>query len=134
MARWTSLFPKGRTGGATDLPLFQLQVFRFDPCRNTWLQLASMLVPRTRFYAGVLNERLVAVGGGASLGMPINTTEEYHLAKNAWRPLPSFPEPVADHAGATHGGILYISGAEGQRAAGTGCSGERSTWVWGSLE
>ncbi|XP_058015180.1 kelch-like protein 9 [Ahaetulla prasina] len=92
------------------------KVFRFDPCRNTWLQLASMLVPRTRFYAGVLNERLVAVGGGAPLGMPIDTAEEYRLAKNAWRPLPPLPEPVADHAGTTHRGILYISGgfAEGQ--------------------
>ncbi|XP_026541630.1 kelch-like protein 9 [Notechis scutatus] len=92
------------------------KVFRFDPCHNTWLQLASMLVPRTRFYAGALNERLVAVGGGAPLGMPTDTAEEYRLAKNAWRPLPAFPVPVADHAGATHGGILYISGGfvEGQ--------------------
>uniref|UniRef100_A0A8C7E5V6 BTB domain-containing protein n=1 Tax=Naja naja TaxID=35670 RepID=A0A8C7E5V6_NAJNA len=98
---------------SADLSLFPLQVFRFDPCRNTWLQLASMLVPRTRFYAGALNERLVAVGGGAPLGMPTDTAEEYRLAKNAWRLLPAFPVPVADHAGATHGGILYISGGEG---------------------
>ncbi|KAL7980811.1 hypothetical protein Chor_001965 [Crotalus horridus] len=92
------------------------KVFRFDPCRNTWLQLASMLVPRTRFYAGVLNERLLAVGGGALLGMLTDTAEEYRLSKNAWRPLTPFPVPVADHAGATHGGILYISGgfAQGQ--------------------
>ncbi|XP_026568129.1 kelch-like protein 13 [Pseudonaja textilis] len=89
------------------------KVFRFDPCHKTWLQLASMLVPRTRFYAGALNERLVAVGGGAPLGMPTDTAEEYRLAKNAWRPLPAFPVPVADHAGATHGGLLYISGGEG---------------------
>lgn len=124
-----------RPGAATGLSLFQLQVFRFDACRNTWLQLASMLVPRTRFYAGVLNERLVAVGGGALLGMPTDTAEEYRLAKNAWRPLTPFPVPVADHAGATHGGILYISGAKGslsgQGAAGTGPPGARSTRVWG---
>ncbi|XP_070614678.1 kelch-like protein 13 isoform X1 [Erythrolamprus reginae] len=105
------------------------KVFRFDPCCNTWLQLASMLVPRTRFYAEALNERLVAVGGGAPLGMPTEAAEEYFLGKNAWRPLPPFPVPVADHAGATHSGILYISGAEGQRGGWRWPLG-----VWSSLE
>ncbi|XP_025021731.1 kelch-like protein 9 [Python bivittatus] len=92
------------------------KVFRFDPRHNTWLQLASLLVRRTRFFAGVLNERLVAVGGGALLGTLTNTTEEYLPAKNKWWPLTPFPVPVADHAGTTHRGILYISGgfAEGQ--------------------
>ncbi|KAM6431313.1 kelch-like protein 9 [Liasis olivaceus] len=92
------------------------KVFRFDPRHNTWLQLASLLVRRTRFFAGVLNERLVAVGGGALLGTLTDTAEEYLPAKNKWQPLAPFPVPVADHAGTTHGGILYISGgfAEGQ--------------------
>ncbi|XP_063172412.1 kelch-like protein 9 [Candoia aspera] len=92
------------------------KVFRFDPCHNTWLQLASMLVQRTRFYAGALNERLVAVGGGALLGTLTDKAEEYHLAENQWQPVTPFPVPVADHAGTTHEGILYISGgfAEGQ--------------------
>ncbi|KAF7241081.1 Kelch-like protein 13 [Varanus komodoensis] len=86
------------------------KVFRFDPRHNAWLQTASMLERRTRFHAGVLNGRLVAVAGGALLGALTGTAEEYHPAENEWRPVAPFPTPVADHAGATHQGILYVSG------------------------
>nr|XP_056716331.1 kelch-like protein 13 [Euleptes europaea] len=86
------------------------EVFRFDPHHNSWLQVASMLDRRTRFHAGVLNDRLVAVGGGALLGTLTNAAEEYWPAQNEWRPITPFPMPVADHAGATHKGILYVSG------------------------
>lgn len=94
--------------------LFRFQVFRFDPRHNSWLQVASMLDRRTRFHADVLNDRLVAVGGGALLGTLTNAAEEYWPAENEWRPITSFPMPVADHAGATHKGILYISGKRQQ--------------------
>ncbi|KAJ6651950.1 hypothetical protein lerEdw1_015892 [Lerista edwardsae] len=86
------------------------KVFRFDPRHATWLQVASMLERRTRFHAGTLSDRLVAVGGGALLGALTNTAEEYRLAENEWRPVTPFPTPVADHAGVTHQGILYVSG------------------------
>ncbi|XP_063001002.1 kelch-like protein 9 [Elgaria multicarinata webbii] len=92
------------------------KVFRFDPRHDMWLQVASMLARRTRFHAAALNDRLVAVGGGALLGALTDTAEEYHPAENEWRPIAPFPMPVADHAGATHKGILYVSGgfAEGK--------------------
>ncbi|XP_077161793.1 kelch-like protein 13 [Paroedura picta] len=86
------------------------EVFRFDPRHNSWLQVASMLDRRTRFHADVLNDRLVAVGGGALLGTLTNAAEEYWPAENEWRPITPFPMPVADHVGAAHKGILYISG------------------------
>ncbi|KAL8174207.1 UNVERIFIED_CONTAM: hypothetical protein K2H54_040329 [Gekko kuhli] len=86
------------------------EVFRFDPRHNSWLQVASMLDRRTRFHADVLNDRLVVIGGGALLGTLTNTAEEYWPAENEWRPITPFPMPVADHAGATHKAILYISG------------------------
>ncbi|XP_053137859.1 kelch-like protein 13 isoform X2 [Hemicordylus capensis] len=85
------------------------KVFRLDPRHDTWLQVASMLERRTRFHAGVLNDRLVAVGGGALLGALSAAAEEYQPAENEWRPIVSFPVPVADHAGATHKGIFYVS-------------------------
>nr|XP_034969519.1 kelch-like protein 36 [Zootoca vivipara] len=87
-----------------------LQVFRFDPRPGSWLQVASMLGRWTCFHAGVLNDCLVAVGGGALLGTLTDTAEEYQPAENKWQPIMPFPMPVADHAGATHKGILYVSG------------------------
>ncbi|KAH0615621.1 hypothetical protein JD844_005079 [Phrynosoma platyrhinos] len=86
------------------------QVFRFDPRCNTWLQVASMQARRTRFHAGALNDHLMAVGGGTLLGTLTDTAEEYRPAENEWRSITPFPVPVADHSGATHKGILYISG------------------------
>ncbi|XP_020649052.3 kelch-like protein 9 [Pogona vitticeps] len=86
------------------------KVFRFDPRQNAWLQVASMQGRRTRFHAGALNDRLVAVGGGALLGTLTDTAEEYQPVDNEWRTLPPFPAPVADHAGASHKGILYVAG------------------------
>ena len=77
---------------------------------------------RTRFHAGALNDRLVAVGGGALLGTLTDTAEEYHPVDNEWRTLPPFPAPVADHAGASHKGILYVAG-----------EGAASTWSRGCL-
>lgn len=86
------------------------KVFRFDPRHSTWLQVASMLERRTRFCAGALSDRLVAVGGGVLLGALTTTAEEYRLTENEWRPITPFPTPVADHAGAIHRGIFYVSG------------------------
>ncbi|XP_042336316.1 kelch-like protein 9 [Sceloporus undulatus] len=86
------------------------KVFRLDPQQNAWIQVASMQARRTRFHAGALNDRLVAVGGGTLLGALTNTAEEYWPAENEWRSITPCPLPMADHAGATHKGILYISG------------------------
>lgn len=69
-----------------------------------------MLERRTRFHADVLSDRILAVGGGTLLGKLTNTTETYQPAENKWEPTAPFPVPVADHAGTTHKGILYISG------------------------
>lgn len=69
-----------------------------------------MLERRTRFCAGALSDRLVAVGGGVLLGALTTTAEEYRLTENEWRPITPFPTPVADHAGAIHKGIFYVSG------------------------
>ncbi|XP_008122265.2 kelch-like protein 9 [Anolis carolinensis] len=86
------------------------KVLRFDPRFRTWLQVVGMQGRRTRFHAGALNDRLVAVGGGTLLGTLTGAAEEYRPAKNQWRSITPFPVPIADHAGATHKGILYVSG------------------------
>ncbi|NXE14614.1 KLH13 protein, partial [Lophotis ruficrista] len=86
------------------------EVFRFDPRNTSWLQVASMLERRTRFYADVLSDCIFAVGGGTLLGTLTRTVELYQPANNKWEFAAPFPMPIADHAGTTHKGILYISG------------------------
>uniref|UniRef100_A0A8C0H567 BTB domain-containing protein n=1 Tax=Chelonoidis abingdonii TaxID=106734 RepID=A0A8C0H567_CHEAB len=86
------------------------EVFRFDPRDMSWLQVSSMLERRTRFHSAVLSDRILAVGGGTLLGKLTNTMEAYQPAENTWVCAAPFPMPVADHAGTTHKGILYISG------------------------
>ncbi|KAM9324305.1 kelch-like protein 9 [Gastrophryne carolinensis] len=86
------------------------EVFRFDPRTGSWLQVAGMLERRTRFHAEVIGERIIVVGGGSLLGHLTPSAEEYYPADNKWEYTTQFPIPVADHAGTTHKGILYISG------------------------
>ncbi|KAM4019528.1 kelch-like protein 9 [Anomaloglossus baeobatrachus] len=86
------------------------EVFRFDPRCGSWLQVAGMLERRTRFHTEVIGERIIAVGGGSLLGHLTPSAEEYHPAENKWEYTAPFPIPVADHAGTTHKGIMYISG------------------------
>ncbi|NXE28963.1 KLH13 protein, partial [Ardeotis kori] len=86
------------------------EVFRFDPRNTSWLQVASMLERRTRFHADVLADCIFAVGGGTLLGTLTRTVELYQPANNKWEFAAPFPVPIADHAGTTHKGILYISG------------------------
>nr|XP_009501225.1 PREDICTED: kelch-like protein 13 [Phalacrocorax carbo] len=86
------------------------EVFRFDPRNTSWLQVASMLERRTRFHADVLSDRIFVVGGGTLLGSLTRTVELYQPADNKWEFAAPFPIPIADHAGTTHRGILYISG------------------------
>ncbi|NXI46978.1 KLHL9 protein, partial [Galbula dea] len=86
------------------------EVFRFDPRNTSWLQVASMLERRTRFHAVVLSDRIFVVGGGTLLGTLTCTVEFYQPVDNKWEFTVPFPMPIADHAGTTHKGILYISG------------------------
>ncbi|NXJ95661.1 KLH13 protein, partial [Corythaixoides concolor] len=86
------------------------EVFRFDPRNASWIQVASMLERRTRFHADVLSGRIFAVGGGTLLGTLTRTVELYQPADNKWEFAAPFPVPIADHAGTTQKGILYISG------------------------
>ncbi|NXO60934.1 KLH13 protein, partial [Aramus guarauna] len=86
------------------------EVFRFDPRNTSWLQVASMLERRTRFHTDVLSDCIFAVGGGTLLGTLTRTVELYQPTDNKWEFAAPFPMPIADHAGTTHKGILYISG------------------------
>ncbi|XP_036607807.1 kelch-like protein 9 isoform X2 [Trichosurus vulpecula] len=90
---------------------------KFDPAgqhpsneHGTWLQVAGMLQRRSRFHGAVLGKAIVAVGGGTLLGKLTSTVEAYEPIQDTWKWLVPFPVPVADHAGTTHEGLLYIAG------------------------
>ncbi|XP_008947819.1 PREDICTED: kelch-like protein 36, partial [Merops nubicus] len=53
---------------------------------------------------------ILAVGGGTLLGTLTPSVELYQPADNTWEFTAPLPAPVADHAGTTHQGILYVSG------------------------
>ncbi|XP_007894421.1 kelch-like protein 9 isoform X3 [Callorhinchus milii] len=86
------------------------EVFRFDVRNNSWLQVAGMLERRTRFHADTVLDHIISVAGGTIQGNLTNTVEEYKPVENKWQFAAPFPVAVADHAGAVHKAILYISG------------------------
>uniref|UniRef100_A0A8C4TFA2 BTB domain-containing protein n=1 Tax=Erpetoichthys calabaricus TaxID=27687 RepID=A0A8C4TFA2_ERPCA len=100
------------------------EVFRFDPRNGSWLQVSGMLHKRTRFHAEALADSIFSVAGGTLLGTLTNTVEEYQPMENKWNLCAPFPVAVADHAGASHKGILYISG---KVQMGTAARGTQST-------
>uniref|UniRef100_A0A8B9MYS8 BTB domain-containing protein n=1 Tax=Accipiter nisus TaxID=211598 RepID=A0A8B9MYS8_9AVES len=63
----------------------------------------------------VLSDCIFAVGGGTLLGTLTHTVELYQPTDNKWEFAAPFPRPIADHAGTTHKGILYISGDRASR-------------------
>uniref|UniRef100_A0A8C4TAU2 BTB domain-containing protein n=1 Tax=Erpetoichthys calabaricus TaxID=27687 RepID=A0A8C4TAU2_ERPCA len=78
----------------------------------------------TRFHAEALADSIFSVAGGTLLGTLTNTVEEYQPMENKWNLCAPFPVAVADHAGASHKGILYISG---KVQMGTAARGTQST-------
>ncbi|XP_041858448.1 kelch-like protein 9 isoform X1 [Melanotaenia boesemani] len=83
--------------------------YRYDPRFDKWLQIASLNEKRTFFHLSALKGKLFAVGGRNASG-EIDTVECYNLKKNEWTFVTNMVEPHYGHAGAVHGGLMYISG------------------------
>ena len=84
-------------------------VVRYDPRFGIWHQMAPMLNKRAYFFAGVLNNRIYAVGGKNKEGS-LATGERYDPLSNTWEPIPAMPSPYHAHAGAVYGDHIYICG------------------------
>ncbi|XP_076119520.1 kelch-like protein 9 isoform X1 [Alosa pseudoharengus] len=83
--------------------------YRYDPRFDRWLQVASLNEKRTFFHLSALNGKLYAVGGRNATG-EIGSVECYSLNKNEWSFVMPMVEPHYGHAGAVHGGLMYVSG------------------------
>lgn len=84
-------------------------VMRYDPRFNTWFQAAPMLNKRAYFFAGVLNNRLYAIGGKHKDGS-LASAEAYDAERNLWEPIQPMPFAYHAHAGAVYGDFIFVSG------------------------
>lgn len=84
-------------------------VLRYDPRFDAWFQVASMINKRAYFFAGVLNNKVYAVGGKFKDGS-LATAEVYDPAENTWEPIANMPMSYHAHAGAVYAGHIFVSG------------------------
>ncbi len=84
-------------------------VLRYDPRFNLWHTIQGMINKRAYFFAGVLNDKIYAIGGKFKDGS-LPTGERYDPASNTWSAITSMPSAYHAHAGAVYGGHIYISG------------------------
>ena len=84
-------------------------VLRYDPRFNSWYQVAPMTSKRAYFFAGLLDDRIYAIGGKFKEGS-LATSESYDPERNVWEPVQSMPSAYHAHAGAVHDGHIYVSG------------------------
>uniref|UniRef100_A0A1J3IRW4 F-box/kelch-repeat protein n=1 Tax=Noccaea caerulescens TaxID=107243 RepID=A0A1J3IRW4_NOCCA len=69
-------------------------VWRFDPVRNSWSEVSSMLSNRAYSKTGVLDKKLYVVGGvdrGRGGLSPLQTAEVYDPKTDSWSEVPSMP-------------------------------------------
>lgn len=84
-------------------------VLRYDPRFDAWFQVASMMNKRAYFFAGVLNNKIYAVGGKFKDGS-LATAEVYDPAENTWDHIANMPMSYHAHAGAVYAGHIFVSG------------------------
>ncbi|GLG93332.1 Kelch-like protein diablo [Gryllus bimaculatus] len=90
--------------------------FRYSPRANKWSTMAPMQRERCRFSLNVLRGYLYAVGGASEteLDSPdetdVSACERYDPATDSWECIRSLPGLRSQHAGASQGGKLVVSG------------------------
>lgn len=84
-------------------------VIRYDPRFNLWHQVAPMINKRAYFFAGMLKERIYAIGGKFKEGS-LATGEVYDPNNNTWTHMQPMPSAYHAHAGAVYGNHIFISG------------------------
>ena len=84
-------------------------VVRYDPRFNIWYQVAPMISKRAYFYAGVLKNRIYAIGGKYKEGS-LPTSEIYDPEHNIWITGQPMPSAYHAHTGVVHQDCIYISG------------------------
>lgn len=91
--------------------------FRYNARDGRWLQLSSMMVPRTYFALVPVKDGLIAIAGKHNR-IALNSVEKYKFESNDWSQVSFLPNTLFSHAGCSYKNKVYISG---------GCPGENFT-------
>ncbi|XP_048882458.1 kelch-like protein 32 isoform X1 [Brienomyrus brachyistius] len=83
---------------------------RYDPRRDTWVDVAPMKACREHFVLVSLGHFLYAAGGRNELGQVLPTVERYCPKKNKWTFVQAFDRSLSCHAGCVADGLLWVSG------------------------
>jgi len=84
--------------------------WRWNPCSNTWKQLANPPVNFGGYSFTFTIGNYIYVGGGKwGCGGPINSFYRYDPANNSWSPMASFPISVNGAAGTSDGTYGYVA-------------------------
>ena len=84
--------------------------FCFNPTTSKWTSLPPMTQERCRFYFGVLNGMLYAVGGEVDNSQVLVSCEMFDPGRAVWSPIAPLPGSRSELAGTSLGGKLYVSG------------------------
>ena len=91
--------------------------FRYSPRYNKWTTMAPMQRERCRFSLNVLSGRLYAIGGASEMEDVLPEAEEevsacecYNPETDSWESVRPLPGYRTQHAGASWGHFLFISG------------------------
>jgi hypothetical protein len=91
-------------------------LWRYDPVADRWNRLRDAPTARGALAAGVIGDRLYAVGGAAG-GKALDRLEIYDFRTERWSPGPAMPTAREHLAATVHGGALYVLAG---RASGRG--------------
>ncbi|XP_054287348.1 kelch-like protein 12 [Macrosteles quadrilineatus] len=84
-------------------------VWRYDPALDMWLEMASMLVPRSELGLAMLDGCVYAVGGWEG-SFRLDSVERYDPSTNSWNLIEPMKMAVTSPAVIAHEGMLYVTG------------------------
>lgn len=84
-------------------------VWRYDPVLDFWLEVASMLVPRSELGLAMLDGFVYAVGGWEG-SYRLDSVERYDPSTNSWSLIEPMKLAVTSPAVIAHDGMLYVTG------------------------
>ena len=114
----------GRSGGIEDL---REQVLVYNSSRGNWQEAAPMLTPRGGAAAGVLEGKVIVVGGEGDINRPsgvFSEVESYDPLADAWTSLEPMLTPRHGMAAAAIGDSLYVPGGATKQGFGAVATAE----------
>ncbi|PSN54714.1 Kelch-like protein 26 [Blattella germanica] len=112
--------------------------FRYSPRYNKWTTMAPMQRERCRFSLNVVSGRLYAIGGASEVDDVLPEDEEdvsacecYNPETDSWESVRPLPGYRTQHAGATWGHYLFVSGGlDRDLVLGSMCCYNAGTDTW----